>query len=77
MSSISELIDTMTSRVNLRPIGDDFRRTASDVRSAFVEELDELDRGTDSGFFDMTATRSLVRHWFTCTPKVSDKSHPY
>ena len=64
MSSISELIQTMSSKVDLRPLGEDFRKTALNVRSAFVEELDDLNRGHDRGFFDMTATRSLVRYTF-------------
>jgi hypothetical protein len=66
MSSISELIGNVTNPVDFRPIGDDFRRTVSSVRTAFVEELDEFKKGTKSGFFDMTATRSLVRFSLFC-----------
>jgi drug/metabolite transporter (DMT)-like permease len=59
-SSISDLIHAAMRSVDLEPIAEDFRRTASSVKDSWIEELEEMDQGVGSGFFDMTATRSLA-----------------
>ncbi|KAL3924053.1 MAG: hypothetical protein SGILL_001284 [Bacillariaceae sp.] len=59
-SSISDLIDAAVRSVDLDSIADDFRQTASSVKHTLVEELEEMDQGVGSGFFDMTATRNFA-----------------
>lgn len=56
-SSISQLYDSLRN-VNLEPIREDFLSTGEKLKTTFVGELDEMDRG-ETGFFDMTMTRSL------------------
>ena len=52
MSSISELMS------HLEPVREDFAGTAKSLGQSFRRRLESMDRG-DTGFFDMTLTRSL------------------
>ena len=57
-SSISELYEAIRSGEGLAPIREDIRLTAETLKSTWMEELNEMDRG-ETGFFDMSMTRSL------------------
>jgi drug/metabolite transporter (DMT)-like permease len=57
ISSISQLYQSMRN-VDLEPIREDFQQTVQSLRTTFVADLDQMDRG-ETGFFDMSMTRSL------------------
>lgn len=57
-SSISDLLHAANVDY-LQPMAQDFRQTVSSVRNVWIEELEEMDQGLGSGFFDMTPTRSF------------------
>jgi drug/metabolite transporter (DMT)-like permease len=57
VSSISQLYQSLKN-VDLEPIREDFQQTIQSLKTTFIEDLDHMDRG-ETGFFDMTMTRSL------------------
>jgi hypothetical protein len=57
----SSLSDLLVQNLHLEPIVEDFRHMSSSINNIWIEELEDMDRGNGNGFFDMTATRSLVR----------------
>jgi hypothetical protein len=58
----SSLSDLLVQNLHLEPIVEDFQHLSSSINNIWIEELEEMDQGTNNGFFDMTATRSLVRY---------------
>ncbi|KAG7371180.1 drug/metabolite transporter [Nitzschia inconspicua] len=59
-SSLSDLFHDAMRSVDLEPLKEDFLQTASSVRHIWRQELEEMEQGSGSGFFDMTATRSFA-----------------
>lgn len=59
-SSLSDLIVPNLRPLRFEPIVEDFQHLSSSINNIWIEELEEMEQGTSNGFFDMTATRSLV-----------------
>lgn len=59
-SSLSDLIHDAMHRVDLEPLRNELLQTASSVKDIWKQELEEMEQGSGSGFFDMTATRSFA-----------------
>jgi drug/metabolite transporter (DMT)-like permease len=57
LSSISQLYQSVRN-LDLEPIREDFQQTIESLKMTFIEDLDHMDRG-ETGFFDMSLTRSL------------------